>query len=216
MAKTKIVANWLTLKPNPSAIFMTAAMAFLIVTVNTFFWYPASGTSVFIEHQYWRVVTALFAHGDLGHLLSNCLLYLPLTFLMAGYFSLWFFPISAWFVGAVINILVLTTLPPEVKLMGMSGVVYWMGAAWLTLFMLIDRRRSLRFRFAVAIFVTAMLFMPEKYQASVSYLSHFLGFIFGTLSATIYYFFNREKFLATEITVPVIDEDSEPRDTTFH
>lgn len=169
-------------------------------------WLPATGQAVYGEGQYWRAWTALFAHSDLGHFFSNAFLFLPLTYLLTSYYGYLFFPAAGLAIGGVVNLIVLKTLPPETALLGISGVVYWMGAAWLTLFILIDRRNSWRKRVAVAIALSVMLFVPETYKPEVSHLSHWLGFLFGGLSAAIYYQFHRTAIEAAEVREAVNDE----------
>lgn len=206
MNDTRMIANWLTRKPNDSAYFVTAIMAVFLWTLSFAYlaasswtsWMPATATKVFSEHEYWRLWTTLFAHGDLAHLLSNWLLFLPLAYLLNGYFGTLFFPFAGLFIGGLINIIVLKTLGSETNLIGISGVVYWMGAAWLTLYYLIDRRRSHLRRLAIAIGIALVLFFPETYKPEVSYLSHFLGFVTGVASALLYFVFNKNKIEAAD------------------
>ncbi|MGE4132225.1 MAG: hypothetical protein AB7F86_11345 [Bdellovibrionales bacterium] len=107
------------------------------------------------------------------------------------------------------NLLVLRSLPFHTELLGFSGVTYWMGGAWLTFFLLIDRRKSLRRRWALASVLFVMLFAPETYEPSVSYLSHFYGFILGVISSLAYYRLNRSPILAQEvwITLPAVEPE---------
>lgn len=216
-------ANWLTRKPNESSYLVTSVLAvalwalsfsYLAHLASAHLWMPATAQKVFAEHQYWRLWTTLFAHSDLAHLLSNWLLFLPLAFLLNGYFGSWFFPLAAIVTGGLINIVVLKTLGPQTVLIGISGVVYWMGAAWLTLYYLIDRRRQPLRRFAVALGIALVLFAPEQYKPEVSYLSHFLGFIAGSGSALVYFIFHRDKFAAAEVyEVIEIEPDIESEST---
>ena len=62
----------------------------------------------------------------------------------------------ALLLGGLINAVVLQTMAPETFLIGISGVVYWMGAAWLTLFLLVDRRKIFKRRFAYALFLALL------------------------------------------------------------
>lgn len=219
--------NWLTRKPNANSYLVTSILAVILWALSFSYlahlssaqvWMSATAQKVFVEHQYWRLWTTLFAHGDLAHLLSNWLLFLPLAFLLNGYFGSWFFPTAAIFTGGLINIVVLKTLGPQTVLIGISGLVYWMGAAWLTLYYLIDRRRVPLRRFAVAIGIALVLFAPEQYKPEVSYLSHFLGFVAGSASALVYYIFNREKFAAAEVyeVVEIEPDEIEPDSRDFN
>lgn len=207
MNETRMIANWLTRKPKESAYFATAVFAVVLWSLSFAYlanssmtgWMPATASKVFLQHEYWRLWTTLFAHGDLAHLLSNWLLFLPLAYLLNGYFGTLFFPLAGVFMGGLINIFVLKTLAPETNLIGISGVVYWMGAAWLTLYFLIDRRRSPLRRLAVAMGIALVLFFPETYKPEVSYLSHFLGFVTGVASALFYFIWNRKQIEAADV-----------------
>jgi rhomboid protease GluP len=222
---TRISENWLTRKPVKTAFLVTSFLTtFLLISgllfISNYFhtaeWMPGIAGKVFESHEYWRPWTALFAHADLGHLMNNTLLFLPLTYLLSSYYSLFLFPFLGLFLGGIINFFVLKSLPIDASLIGISGVVYWMGAVWLTLFVLIDTRKSLRRRVALAIFLTVVLFAPQTYEAGISYLSHLLGYAFGILSGLIYYGINRRKFKAAEVKEFIFDDleffKSEPND----
>lgn len=213
---TVVKETWLTRNPNPNAWIMTLFMALvlLVTSVSVFTeqynlqnWLPVSAQDIFQKKEYWRLWTALFVHGDLGHLLSNSFLFFPLAYLLSSYFSLLLFPLLAILVGGFINLIVITTLPETTSLVGISGVVYWMASAWLTLYVLIDRRHSLKRRFAAAVMLTALLLAPESYKPDVSYLSHLLGYIFGIVSSLIYFAFEKNKFRSAEVVEIQIEED---------
>lgn len=104
--------------------------------------------------------------------------------------------------------IVIQTMPEHIGIIGVSGVVYWMGGAWITLAWLIDRRETLTRRLIKAGAVSLILFVPESFKPEVSYLSHFLGYFFGVISAVIYYYFKKEKFLASEVIEQVYEDDS--------
>lgn len=203
----KITANWLTRKPDPNAIYLTYFLA-LLLTAAGFFSDVLSATpiEVFGHHQYWRAWSALLAHADLGHLLSNSMILLPLAHYLAGHFGYGLFPFSGLVLGGLTNLIVLNTMPENTALLGISGVVYWMGAVWLTLFVVIDRRETFRRRLAIAIFLAAMLFAPETFRPEVSYLSHFVGFVLGMISATTYYLLFRKTIEAAEVKELIFED----------
>lgn len=216
--ESKIIANWLTQKPAPYAKAVTIALGLILLFGSLFYfndtfgasdWMPASGRLVFGKSEYWRAWTALFAHADLGHLLGNAFLFLPLAYLLTAYFGPWFFPLAALASGGLINLIVLKTMPATVSLIGISGVVYWMGAAWLTLFLLIDRRERPARRFGHALFLFLMLFVPETLRPEVSYLSHFVGFVLGALSALALYGLRRAAYQIAEAREYYIYEELE-------
>jgi rhomboid protease GluP len=206
--------NWLTKKPRYEGfalVFVLCAVIIALSLSDWFSWVPldfkASPDSIFIQHQYYRLWTSLFVHGDSGHLVSNLILFIPLMYLLSSYFSTWFIPFFAILTGGLINLIVLSSLPHQVVLIGISGVVNWLGAVWMLLFVLIDRRESVRRRFAIILFITLMLFVPDTYKPEISYYSHFLGYIFGLFFAAIYFFINRSNFKQAEV-FEVIEEDN--------
>lgn len=206
--KMVVKENWLTAPPKAYSEGITFVASFLLFALSSAFlvnigsaesWMPASGAAVFGQGEYWRLWSTLFAHADLGHLMSNAFLFVPLTYMLVSHYSLWFFPLAGLLLGGLTNWLVLKTMPAGIQLIGISGVVYWMGAAWLTLYLLIDRRDRLRRRIGAALFLTLMLFVPETLKPEVSHLSHFLGYVLGVGSAFVYYLFQRGRFLAAEV-----------------
>jgi rhomboid protease GluP len=198
--KTYIKANWLTKNPKsdgltPTLILMSLLLLSSFIYLNNFFnaplWMSATGELVFEKHQWWRAWTTLFAHGDLTHIFSNLFL---------------FFPLFGFFAGGLVNLMVLQTMPAHVGLIGVSGVVNWMGGAWLALAWLIDRRESSGRRVLKVVAVTIVLFVPDSFKPDVSYLSHFLGYFLGIFSGIAFYFMFKKKFDSEEI-VEVIPED---------
>ena len=124
----------------------------------------------------------------MGHLMNNALLFIPLAYLLTAYFGAWFFPILGLFSGGLINSIVLGTMPPETQLIGISGVVYWIGGAWLTLFLLIDRRKNFSLSFRECAFLMLMLFIPETYWPHISYASHFAASFSEPQAPRVLYF----------------------------
>lgn len=215
--KTVITKNWLTRNKNPhslpslSLLFLLLYASAVLYFTNYFSsqeWMPATSEGVFQRHEYWRLFTALFAHSDMGHLLSNSLIFFPFSYFLMNYFSLWLFPISGLMLGALVNYLVLKTMPEHSSLIGISGVVYWLGATWITLFMLIDHREKWRRKAGHVLFLFLMIFIPDTIKPDISYLSHFLGFIFGVASGILYYQWNKKKIQKAEV-ISFIDEPVE-------
>lgn len=190
-----IIENLYTRPPAKSATVMTLLFTLFLLSIQLAFsrdlfmanqLLPASAQAVFNNHDYYRLWSTLFAHADLGHLMSNLILLVPLTYLFLSYFGAGFILFGLG-IGGVVNAIVLETLPQQTLLIGISGVVYFLGAAWLTLFLLIDRRERLRRRIARVFLLSFLFLVPETYQPQVSYSSHFLGFLVGIISALTYY-----------------------------
>lgn len=204
----KVRAHWLTQKPNANAYTVAAISLILLLIANFLFWrndfnlaglMTAIPQNVFEGHQYWRLWTALFAHADIGHLLSNSLLFSVFTYFLFGYFGSFVFPFMALLFGGLINYLVLKTMAPTSELLGVSGVVYWLGAVWLTLYFLLETRERISKRLIKTLGIAAILFIPETYHQDVSYLSHFVGFVFGIVFAAFYYLSRRVEFKNAEV-----------------
>ncbi len=200
-----VKSTWLTRAPRSFAgVFIAwsilalfaASVAYWKDFHNAASWMPASYNSVFVQKNFYQLWTSLFAHADSGHLLSNSLTFFVMGYFLVGYFSLWFFPLFGIFIGGLINALVLQSLPPEVRLIGISGVVYWMGGAWLILYFMIDKGRTYFQRALRALGVALGVFFPAAaFDPSISYRAHLYGFLLGLICGGLYYFANRKKFL---------------------
>lgn len=216
--KSYISKNWLTQKISPWASTITLILVFLLIAISLYNWtsihgklLTASYEQVYHQKEYWRLWTSLFVHADFLHLASNLFLFIPFAYFLTGFYSWWFFPVSAFLMGGVLNALVLLTLPLHVTLMGVSGVVYWMGASWMLLAFLIDKRESKKLRGLRLLAVTLMLFMPDTYQPQISYLSHGVGFILGLMMSSLYFHLQKEVFKKQEIIAfKVVHDDYFP------
>lgn len=200
--KSAMIENFLTQKPRSDGLIPTLLAVLLLIvgshfylnnTMNAEYWMPASARTVFQANDWWRAWTTLFAHGDLGHIAGNLFLFIPFAYFLSSTFGFFFFPFLGFFIGGLINLMVMKTMPEHTWLIGVSGVVYWMGASWITLSFLIDLREKLSRRIVKSLAITAILFVPETFRPEVSYLSHFLGTLTGFLSGCIFYFLNRKK-----------------------
>ena len=219
----RIKSTWLSRKPKREAIQLAVVLSLLVTFITQMYWFDllgaktwmsANAEQVFTNKEVWRAWTTLFAHADLQHLLSNVFLFFILGIYLISSFGMFMVPMNALFFGGVTNILVLKTMPVQTSLIGASGVVFWMGGVWLTLFFLIDRRRSVTHRALRSIGVAIMLFVPsEAFDPNVSYKAHLVGFLLGFLWAFPYYYLNKSKFRAAEVTEWIVDEvDEDPED----
>lgn len=168
----------------------------------------ASREAVFRHHEYWRAWSTLFVHGDAKHLLSNIFLFFVLGALLTGYFGISLVLGAALLSGGITNLLVLSLMPLKTRLIGLSGVVFWMGGAWLVLYFLIDRKRSRMQRFLRSLGVALAIFMPaEAFDPSVSYKSHLVGFVLGIIAGFVYFSFEKKTLRDAEVREAVFDED---------
>ncbi|MBX3039633.1 MAG: rhomboid family intramembrane serine protease [Bdellovibrionaceae bacterium] len=210
--------TWLMGKPRRRG-FVIACLSTMILLLGTLWiWslpagmaetFSANRVAIFHDREWWRLWTALFAHSDLGHILSNAGLFFVFGLLLSGYFGLFLFPTMALAFGGLTNLLVVGTSSPEMHLIGMSGVVYWMGGVWLTLYFLLSRHLSLTQRTLRSFGVALMIFMPgEAFNPSISYKAHAVGFCLGVIFAFFYFMVHRSSFRAAErYTVLPREED---------
>lgn len=211
--------TWLSQKPSADAFWLMLCLILSLALGSSLYWIdflnlsqlmPASAEAVFTRHEYWRLFTGLIAHADIKHLLSNSLLLFVLGFFLSTYFGMILVPLTALSFGMLTNFIVLSNMPTHVQLVGISGVVFWLGGAWLTLYFLLDRRRSLGSRALRTLGVAILLFVPaETFDPGISYQSHFIGFAFGVIWALAFYFYKRKDFRAAEVTEIPVEEPEE-------
>jgi len=208
-------ATWLSRKPHASSAMVTAASLFFLTLAcfahwNDFFGlsdlWPATRAAVYQRGELWRLWTSVFVHGDLGHLLANSFLFFILGYFLYGYFGAAVFPGAAFLMGGVINAVAVYSYPPEVRLIGASGVVSWMGGVWLVLYFILNTKISRAQRALRSFGVALMLFAPsEAFNPKVSYRTHFIGFVIGLLCGAIYYWWRRSEFKAAEVRETIVD-----------
>lgn len=165
--------------------------------------FSATKRLVFDQGEYWRAFTAALLHADLTHLAHNAFFFAGLAALLTNYFGFWVFPVLSIIAGGLINLATIAFYPPNVSLVGVSGVVYFMASFWLTLYVLIEKRQTLTTRLVHAVAVSLIFFFPETFQPQTSYLAHGMGFLFGVPLALAYYAINRKKIRAAEVWIPI-------------
>ena len=174
--------------------------------------FSANGYLVFEKREYWRLFTTTLLHADLTHFAHNAFFFTGLSALLHHYFGFWVFPVLSFVAGALINLVSLSFYPPEVHLMGISGVIYFMASFWLTLYILIERRQKLIVRIVHAIAVSLIFLFPEVFEKNVSYLAHGSGFLFGVPFGLAYYFIFKKKIHAKDEWTEII-KDQEMEET---
>ena len=159
----------------------------------------ATSDGVLQKREYWRLLTGIAVHADVMHVVSNIVFVGLFAYLLFGYFGFWVFPVLSVVMAALTNYFSLLTYPPEVSLVGASGLVYWMAAFWLTMYLLVERSVSPGKRILRAVCLGLLVLFPSTFQANVSYRTHAIGLGLGTASALVYFQLKRESIRAAEV-----------------
>jgi rhomboid protease GluP len=203
----------LSSKPNSKSVliglfsYLVLVLLFFIDNQNL----TASGQQVFNQGHYWKAFTSQLMHGDFSHLGSNTIFFTAFAILLNHYFGFLVFPVLSFLVGGLINLIALKMYDPQVTLVGISGVIYFMAAFWMVMFVTIERQMSLYRRLMTATGVSLILFFPEVFQKNVSYLAHGLGFGLGLILGVGYFYLRKDAIRSQEVWVekPPVDHSLE-------
>ncbi|MBI2601457.1 MAG: rhomboid family intramembrane serine protease [Deltaproteobacteria bacterium] len=146
----------------------------------------ASYQTVIVEKRYWRLLSALFVHGDLEHLLANGPLLLVFGCFLRFFFGLFAFPFLALLLGALANLLTIYYYDPQMRVVGASGMLYAMVSLWIALYLRFDTMHTVWVRLFRAIGFSAILLFPTTFRDEVSYVSHGVGFVLGLVGAVVF------------------------------
>ena len=120
------------------------------------------------------------------------------VFFTYGYFGVWVFPVLSIFGGSVVNLISIATYGDEIRLLGASGLVYFLGAWWLTMYFFIQRQYSLPNRILRLIGIALMVFFPTSFVPTTSYRTHAIGFLCGAVFALIYFYIYKQSIRSYE------------------
>lgn len=207
----KLSKTLLTQKPSIKSViigFVGLLVLVVLFNSNSSSSLSANGNLIFKEHQYWRLFTSFLVHADFSHLTNNAVVFTGLAVLLNHYFGWFVFPILSLLAGAIINYIALSFYPPQVYLVGISGVIYFMAAFWLVMYVGIERRLTVIRRLINSIGITLIFLFPDVFEQQTSYLAHALGFGLGIPAALMYFLFKRKDIRTHEVWV----EKEEPID----
>ena len=206
----------LSRKPAENSGLIAAASAMVILFVTVLVWRDspdlmrlsaAVPSRVLDQHEYWRLFSAVAVHSDWKHLFSNLPFVVFFSYLLYGYFGFGVYPLGIVVLSAVTNYLSLLTYPPEVHLVGASGMTHVMGGFWLAAYILVERSLPLKKRVLRSLGVALILFLPSAVQPEVSYRTHAIGLVLGIIAAAV--FFQRRKRWIRAAEVLEIEEDDD-------
>lgn len=178
------------------------------LVVSLFYWdkdgplssmLAASSRAIFQKQEYWRLFTAIFAHGDLEHYLSNMMMLGFLVYFVASFYGLRILAGGFMLGGAAVNLATVAYLGGDTRLVGASGVVYLLWGFWLSLFIRIQKNFTLPGRLLRAGAIFLVMLIPTTYSPSTSYFAHYFGFGLGALAGILYYSLSPQKPTRDEI-----------------
>ena len=197
------------LSPQSKLVGLVSYLVLLLVFILDNQNLSANGYLVFEKGEYWKAFTTTLMHADFVHLGHNTLFFLAFSVLLNSYFGFWIFTVLSFVVGGIINLIALKIYDPQIYLVGISGVIYFMAAFWMTMFVGLERQMSLYRRIMITTGVSLILFFPEVFVKNVSYLAHGLGFGMGIILGIIYFKLMREKLRSNELWIEKAPENHE-------
>ena len=219
----RLISTHLSKRPLVGALAMAMGMLLICLAFSLIYWrfdpwaqYLAANYKLAVEGgEYWRLMTSTFVHGDIKHLLSNAYMLGILSYFVYGYFGFWVYPFTALFLSAWVNYLTLQEMHPKVFLIGASGMVYLLAGFWLTIYIFVERQRSIGQRIVRALGVAVLTLFPTTFEEQVSYLAHWNGLLVGVAFAFIFFFFFKDKIRQNEKWKIIIEEPEEELESFY-
>lgn len=177
-------------------LFLFVSYLYWTDDVKTYLW--VSRDSIFVQNEYWRLLSALFVHSGLMHLLNNSLLFTIFGALLSFFYGSVVFPLAAFVVGMITNAITIYFYAPHVHLIGASGMVYGMVGMWIVFYVAFEKRFDLFMRVFRVLGFSLVLLFPTTFKKEVSYMAHGVGFLVGIVAALFLIPMLREKIRAFE------------------
>ena len=205
--KPAVVATLLSKKPRKGAAAAVGWTLAILAAVSAVYWWgppawaralPASGETVFGRGETWRLLTAMAAHADAIHLLSNSAFLAWLIYLSYGAFGRSLYPFCAVPAGALSLAVTLEGYPPHLRVVGASGLLYLLAGSWLTLYVLVERRLSIWQRLLRVTGFFLVVLVPTSIRPEVSYRAHGIGFFFGICLGLAYFLARQDTIRSSE------------------
>lgn len=193
--EARIKSTLLSQEPREGS-FLTAVLSGLVLLfISLFCWQEvelyrslaATPETVFGAQEYWRLITMMFVHADIRHLLSNGIFVIFFGYLLYGYYGFWIYPASMLLLGTLTSLIALMTYPANIRLLGASGLVYLMVSFWLTMYIFVERTASFKKRLLRAIGISLIVLLPTTVQLTVSYRTHAIGCALGIIAGILYF-----------------------------
>lgn len=207
METQKLSENFLSAKKNNHALFWSLFSILVCLAMSHLYWnfysqwgelLEASPVKVFEHHEYWRLFTTSFIHGDMSHLLANSYMLFIIGYFVNYHFGTVTYPILGFIVGIFINLVVIADFSRDITLVGASGIVYYLWGHWLVLYILIQRHIPLTRRLMKTVAISIVILVPGEFKPQTSYYAHAIGLLFGVLSGFAYFLRYRHKYQSYE------------------
>lgn len=131
---------------------------------------------IFRDFEIWRLITAMFIHGDLIHLFSNMFGLFLFGVFVESFFSRKDFLLIYFVSGLLGNIFSLFLLPSYIISFGASGAVFGLIGASL---IIVIKERYTPLIFISLVYV--LYFLVSSFTPGINYFAHIFGLIGGLL-----------------------------------
>jgi rhomboid protease GluP len=214
-SEVRITSTILFGKPKEESAPVSILITMVLVFISMLCWHDprffqllsASRHQILVGLEYWRLLTTIAVHADLSHLAVNAGLVVFFGYLLYGYFGFWIYPVAMLILASLTTLLSLLTYPPQVVLIGASGLVYLMVSFWLIMYSFIERTLPLKRRLLRVIGITLIVFVPTTVQPEVSYRTHAIASGVGIIAAIAYFRLGKKQFRSLEVIEPEMLDD---------
>lgn len=177
---------------SPDPKYLNIVIQFLLIwfIASQLYWHSEISPYLALSYQsgiakgeYWRLLTALFVHADMKHLLSNTPLFIVFSWYLRSYFGYLAFPTIPLTVGILANYFTVSRYDPQTQLIGASGMVYGIVGMWMLLYLFFETRYSFLNKLMRVLGFSLVMMFPTTFYPQVSYLAHGVGFVLGLVFA---------------------------------
>ncbi|MFX0058256.1 MAG: rhomboid family intramembrane serine protease [Candidatus Hodarchaeota archaeon] len=170
-------------------IFLNIIFFFTINTnIELFYLFVQINGRIFNNLEYWRIITAMFIHGDLLHLFSNMFGLLLFGTFVETSLSKFNYILAYFFSGLLGNIFSLFLLSSTIISLGASGAIFGlMGVSFVIIAMQEDK--SLLFLGVIYL----ILFLVSSLSPDINIYAHIFGLIGGIAFGYLFYKKNQFK-----------------------